>query len=226
MIDRLVIIRGELYQDELVQHAAAVLKSHGVLVHPTETMHGYGCRYDSPGAIERINLIKGREENKPLVLLIPGTHWVERLCLNVSRLAWRLTELFWPGPLTIVFEAAECLSEKKHWQRGTVALRQERNPFTAQALKKLDLPVVSTSLNRPGEPVEEPVRYLEKLALEEEKGSGPRVELAVIDEELTVAHRQPSTIVSVIGEDRVRVIREGALPAGEIAEKAGVKTER
>jgi L-threonylcarbamoyladenylate synthase len=168
--------------------------------------------------------MKGREKDKPMVLLIPGQAWVDLLVRDVPDPARKLTEAFWPGPLTIVFRTGAKALEKCPWLNQTVALRRTAHPFTSRVLRELDLPIVSTSINRSGRPVPpDPLKYLEKLA--RRKKSTPELipELAVIDQKLQDSGSYPSTIVRVVDEETVQVIRHGALSAEIIAERAGIK---
>lgn len=227
MIERLVTISGGDYPEELLDTAASVLKEGAVVVHPTETIHGFGCRYDSIEAVERIRRIKGREGKKPMILLVPGKDWIERLCREVPETAWRLTELFWPGALTIVFHARQQVRQNCPWIYQTVALRQSAHPFTSRLVQKIDLPVVSTSLSRSGQALpQNSHRFLDKLVEQFKTDNSLRLELAIIDKKLENGSSQPSTIVSVVNKDSITLIREGALAAGEIAEISGLNVLR
>jgi len=223
VIERLVTISGSDYPEELLDTAVSVLKEGAVVVHPTETIHGFGCRYDSIEAVERIRRIKGREGKKPMILLVPGKGWIERLCREVPETAWRLTELFWPGALTIVFHTRQQVRQNCPWIYQTVALRQSAHPFTSRLVQKIDLPVVSTSLSRSGQALpQNSHRFLDKLVEQFKTDNSLRLELAIIDEKLENGSSQPSTIVSVVNKDSITLIREGALAAGKIAEISGL----
>jgi len=227
VIERLVTISGGSYAGDLLDMAASLLKGHAVVVHPTETIHGFGCRYDSLEAVERIRRIKGRGGGKPMILLVPGKDWVERLCREVPEAAWKLVELFWPGALTIVFRASRQARLKCPWIDQTVALRQSAHPFTARLVQKIDLPVVSTSLSRSGQALPADSRqFLNKLVEQFKKDNSFRLELAIIDEKLENGRSQPSSIVSVVDRDSVTLIREGTLRAEEIAGKSGLAVLR
>lgn len=223
MIERLVTIQGSSYPGDLLDTAVSLLETGAVVVHPTETIHGFGCRYDSIEAVERIRRIKGREGKKPMILLVPGKDWIERLCQQVPEAAWKLAELFWPGALTIVFRVRQELRRKCPWIYQTIALRQTAHPFTARLIQKIDLPVISTSLSRSGKALpRDSRRFLDKLVELFKADDSLRLELAIIDEKLENGLSQPSTIISVAEKDSITLIREGALKAEEITEKSGL----
>ena len=224
MSGRQVIIRGRNYPGELLQEAAGAVRQGGVLVHPAGTIHGYGCRYDSPEAIKRIHGLKGRDENKPMILLLPGRAWIERVCSEVPETAFRLMDSFWPGALTIVLKSAESLRRESPWPSETVAVRQEAHPFTARLLELIDLPLVSTSLGRSGEPVPgDTVGFLRRLEKQFSPKEGPLVELAVVDLELEKKSSLPSTIIQAAGDGTLRLLREGAVKTVEITKKTGMR---
>ena len=217
-------ISGGDYPGELLKEAAGTVQRGGVLIHPTETIHGYGCRYDSSEAIGLIRRLKGRDEKKPMILLLPGRAWVEKICRDVPQTAYRLMDSFWPGALTIVLKSAESFRRECPWQSETVAVRQEAHPFTASLLELTDLPLVSTSLGRSGEPVpRDTLRFLRRLEEQFFKGEGPLLELAVVDLELEQKSCPPSTIIKAEEDGVLYLLREGALKAVEITQKTGIK---
>ena len=227
MIERLVTISGGSYPEDLLDTAVSLLRGGAVVVHPTETIHGFGCRYDSSEAVQRIRRIKGREGDKPMILLVPGKDWIEKLCKQVPEAAWKLADLFWPGALTIVFRARQQTLRSCPWLYQTVALRQSAHPFTARLVQQIDLPVVSTSLSRSGHALpEDSRRFLDKLVEQFKTEDSLRLELVIIDEKLENGQSQPSTVVSVSEKDSITLIREGSLRAGEIAGKSGLAVLR
>ena len=227
VIERVIILEGSKFKRAWVEETVSLLESSAVVVHPTETIHGLGCRYDSRSGIERISRLKGRESHKPMIFLVPGTSWLETLCGDIPQLAAKLIEIFWPGPLTLVLKTAESARKKIPWAGDTVAVRQCAHPFTAQVLAELDLPIASTSINRSGQPVEgEPVRSLELLAAGWKDEPQLRPDLAVIDKiKSTEEKNLPSTILAVEPKGVVRIIRQGACPLSEIISKSGIEPD-
>ncbi len=216
--ERLVRIDWDSFPEELPERGAELLREGGVVVHPTETVHGYGARFDLAEAVERIRALKGRETGKPMLLLVPGPEWVDRLARGVSPLARRLMESFWPGPLTLVFEAGDEAHLLCPWAGESIALRQGAHPFTSRMLERLGLPLVSTSLNRAGEPpAEDPAAYLAALSRALGEDSPLLPELAVLDQRSGGPGRLPSTVVRVSGAREIQILREGALGTGQIA---------
>ena len=223
MADRLARIRGDEFEPALVSRTAQLLKDGSVIVHPTETIHGYGCRWDSAASVERIRRLKGRRAAKPMILLVPDPGWIDRLCSGVSPLARRLVETFWPGALTLVFRSAEVVRSHPAWNVDTIALRQSSHPFTSVMLRLAGLPIVSTSLGVSGRAVPANAgKFMESLFAGHEFDENDLPNLAVIDVRLKES-ASPSTILSVTEPERVVLLREGAIPAEKIERTAGVE---
>ncbi|MCX5910612.1 MAG: L-threonylcarbamoyladenylate synthase, partial [Deltaproteobacteria bacterium] len=93
-----------------IRKVGRVILQGGVAAFPTETFYGLGADARNEEALQKIFQLKGREENKPLLLLIGDRDWLSGLVRNLPPVAGRLMEKFWPGPLTLVFEASPRLS--------------------------------------------------------------------------------------------------------------------
>ena len=218
MDERIVQIAGGEFPAGLVGRAAEVVRSGGVLIHPTATVHGYGCRYDLAGPVERIRKLKGRDGEKPMIVLVGSVQWLDRICENVPDEARKLAAAFWPGPLTLVLAASEPFRASCAWTAGTVALRHCAHPFTAALTNELDSPLVSTSLGYSGSELPaDSLAFIQDLYA----GSDPAPpELAVIDTELDKPGRAASTIVDMSTPGSFRILRGGPVGQGEL-ERAG-----
>ena len=167
----------------LVEHLAGG----GVAIAPGDTM--YGLVGIAPDAGELIRRVKGREEEKPFLLLLGSPSWLPRL--SDMPLPSRL-EKYWPGPLTIVFP-------DKHG--GTVAVRVPDSPFLSRLLAAVGRPLYSTSVNRAGMP---PIATVEEM----DRVFGSKVGL--IYDAGDMAPGAPSTLVDVTSRP-YRVLRRGSL---------------
>ena len=217
MIDKVRLIGNGTFPEEWVGEAVEALSGDALLVHPTETVHGIGCRVDSEIAVTRIRSLKGREESKRFVLLVPEPAWLDEICENVRPEAFELVRSFWPGPLTVVFETNDSARRRFPCLGETVALRQTPHPFTSRVVSKSGLPMVSTSLNLSGRPpVSDPISFLETLE--------DKVELAVVDRSMTAdLSALPSTVIGVKPDGTLAVLREGAVSVSRVRELTGLK---
>lgn len=188
--------------------AARIIKNGGLVAVPTETVYGLCANALDEKAVKKIFELKGRDENKPLPLMISGAEDIEKYALNIPAAALALAEKFWPGPLTIVLKAREFIPEIARASGSTIGLRCPDKKITLELLKKCSLPLAGPSANPSRE--KSPVSAEEVLAYFDGKID------AVIDggeSEL----KEASTVIS-LAETPFKILRHGALPESEIVD--------
>jgi L-threonylcarbamoyladenylate synthase len=161
-----------LLQDDpsTLSRAVEIITSGGVVAFPTDTVYGIGTRADSEKAVERLYLIKGRSLDKPIPLMLGDLGQLDKVVQHISPVAKRLTERFWPGPLTLILLKQTGLPINLTAQAG-IGVRIPDHPF-ARALLKQCGPLAVTSANLSG--------YPEALNAQEAiKQLGGRLELVV-----------------------------------------------
>ena len=134
----------------LLESIAQELQAGALVVFPTETVYGLGTSAFSPSGIRRIYAVKGRTWQKPLALLTPSLDAARPLLEHIPSEAARLAEHFWPGPLTLVFQAST-LGRLITEGRETVGVRVPDHPFALALLQCVGLPLATTSANASGE---------------------------------------------------------------------------
>ena len=92
-------------QADLIDTAVRILKRGGVIAFPTGSLYGLGADALNAGAVDRVFAIKMRAPDKPLLVLVPDRKVVFDLATEVPPAAKRLMDRFWPGQVTIVFQA-------------------------------------------------------------------------------------------------------------------------
>jgi L-threonylcarbamoyladenylate synthase len=183
----------------MLAEAVRVVRRGGVVLYPADTIYGLGCDPFNPEAVSRLMALKGRDEGKGCLVLIPNNHWLDRLAAEVPTTGRALCDRFWPGPLTVVTRALPTLPPGIRSRGGTVGLRRPRNPFLEAWLDLLGSPLVSTSANRSGEPYTGDPTVLRSLF-------EPGVDLFLDAGELP--ERPPSTVVDLTTSP-FRLLRAG-----------------
>lgn len=145
-------IRKAAPGSEAITDAARVIKNGGVVVFPTRCLYGLGADAFNPDAVERIFEIKQRPSRKPILILIDHPDAVDKLVNSVPSVALQIMEKFWPGRVTIVFEAKDTLSPKLTAGTGKIGIRQCGHPVAAALVRAVGGPVTGTSANLAGEP--------------------------------------------------------------------------
>ena len=81
------------YDGGTLVRVAVHLKGGGLVAMPTETVYGFGCLPEL-GPVGMLQSLKGREADKPFLLLIPDSKAVPEL--QWSPEARELASVFWP----------------------------------------------------------------------------------------------------------------------------------
>jgi len=147
-----------------VEAIAAEVSSGGVIVYPTDTIYGIGCDAFNSAAVDKVNSIKRRGSGQPLLVLIPGVDWVQRLAAEIPPCCEPLMRRFWPGPLTLILRASEFAPRWVMGNSSSIGIRWAKNPFLQALLDEVGGPIVSTSANvSGGAPLLEPKKGHQEL---------------------------------------------------------------
>lgn len=132
------------------QRLADAINGGGVVLYPTDTVWGLGCRADDPAAVAHIFNIKQRPDAKALITLVDSQAMLEAvagpLAPEVAALA--LAE----RPTTVVYPHPRGLAPGVTAPDGSAAIRLTRDPYCRALIAAVGAPVVSTSANRSGAP--------------------------------------------------------------------------
>ena len=192
---------------EAIEKAAAVIKTGGTIAYPTRCLYGLGTDPFNAGAVAGIFSIKQRSAQKPISILIDHPRQLERLVTHVSKIAANLMRQFWPGKVTLVFEASAGVSADLTGGTGKIGIRLPGHPVTVALVEAIAGPITGTSANISGHPGCHRVGDLEPAVAN-------RLDL-VLDAG-PLAGGRGSTVVDVTGEGRLRVLREGTVSARDI----------
>ena len=132
----------------LLQHAAQLLREGRLVAFPTETVYGLGADATNSDAVKRIFAAKGRPSTNPLIVHIADARQATRYAAEWPEAADRLAHAFWPGPLTIVVPRQPIIAPEVSAGLNTVGLRCPRHPLALELLRAFDGPVAAPSANR------------------------------------------------------------------------------
>ena len=195
-------------QRQITEALRALEKSNGIVVVPTDTTYGVICRLDRKDAIARIYQEKGRDRNKPLIILGADikslTKWCGGKCDKLKLLGLK----FWSGALTIVVPAASCVPRDILAGYETVGLRVPDHKGLRLLLEQLpDKSAASTSANLSG-------NGITKTLSEVQAALGGKVDF-IMDNCGIAPQGTESTIVDISGDTPV-ILRSGAIAPAEI----------
>ena len=135
-----------------ITKAAAILRQGGLLGIPTETVYGLGANALDETAVLHIFEAKGRPQDNPLILHVPGADWLELYCHDIPPVAYTLAERFWPGPLTMILPRRDIVPLRTTGGLETVGVRCPNHPMTLAIIREAGIPVAAPSGNTSGRP--------------------------------------------------------------------------
>jgi L-threonylcarbamoyladenylate synthase len=149
---------ADLFQTEIkksddlsaLSKAISIITSHQLVAFPTDTVYGLGASIDSTQAIEQLYLVKGRDTSKAIAVLLGDQAALPKIAAKMNRMAERLAERFWPGPLTLVVARRPELPANLS-PTGTIGVRMPDHPIALRLLRKSG-PLAVTSANLSGAP--------------------------------------------------------------------------
>lgn len=199
----LLEIHGTNPQKDRIQKAVDILENDGVIVYPTDTIYGIGCSIYSKKGIDRIKLIKGRDQSKQFSILCSDLKHLSNYAKNVSNNSYKLMKKIFPGPYTVILDASREIPKIMQSKRKTIGIRVPDNNISRDIVKVLGHPIVTTSVNRAGEePLNNPYIIEDTL--------GKQVDLVIDGGEIFA---KPSTILDLTSE-HFEIIRLGDDPLG------------
>lgn len=182
-----------------IAQALHILQTGGLVAFPTDTVYGIGALAFDGNAVESIYAAKDRPMEKAIPVLIGDAADVEKVGMDIPESARRLSDRFWPGPLTIIVPKRPDLPAAVS-TNATVGVRVPDHEF-ARALLRATGPLAVTSANVSG--AQSPL-----TAREVYEQLGGRIAL-ILDGGRTPGG-VPSTLVDCTSAD-LRVLREGPL---------------
>jgi tRNA threonylcarbamoyl adenosine modification protein (Sua5/YciO/YrdC/YwlC family) len=193
--------------------AVKVLQKGGLVAVPTETVYGLSANGLDSKAVAKIYEVKGRPETKPINLLVYDMKNVEKFCVNIPEDAYKLAELFWPGPLTMILQRNHLVPDIVTAGGETVGVRCPDHDITREIIQKAGIPLATPSANLSGQPspknAQQVIEYFDG-----------KIECIVDGGQCSVGVE--STIVDMTKKP-YRVLRIGGLSLETVRTKAGIE---
>ncbi|MFI3166715.1 MAG: L-threonylcarbamoyladenylate synthase [Bacillota bacterium] len=184
---------------ENLKEASKLLLSGELVAFPTETVYGLGVDAYSDN-IMKVYSAKGRPQDNPLICHIGDESQIQQ-CGNPSELAKKIFELFSPGPITVVIDKSDKISNAVTGGLSSVGVRIPENQVAREFLKICGVPVAAPSANTSKRP--SPTRACD--VLEDLNGK-----IAGIIDGGTCSVGIESTVVDARGEYPI-ILREGKI---------------
>ncbi|SDY63771.1 L-threonylcarbamoyladenylate synthase [Tindallia californiensis] len=205
---RIEIVKVEDCLEEVLEPFAEMLAQGKTVAFPTETVYGLGANALDEKAVQSIFEAKGRPSDNPLIVHIAQWKEVLKLAEEITPLAKKLAEAFWPGPLTLILKKKPVVPESVTAGLDTVALRMPSHQIAHRLIAMAGVPVAAPSANLSGKP--SPTRG--SHVIKDLKG---RVD-GIIDGGMAMVGLE-STVVDATGEYPV-ILRPGGITKEQIME--------
>lgn len=185
------------------------LNNHGVIAFPTETVMGLGVVFDDEKAIEKLNLIKGRPENKPYTLMLANKENIRDFAY-LNDLSERFVDIFMPGPVTVLLKSKSVVPQWVDMGTGVIGIRIPDYKETLDVLSLVKKPLLVPSANKSGDTPALDSKDVKNIF-------GDAVDYIV---EGRAGGQKPSTIIDLT-TDVIKLVREGPIPFDYIIKKLG-----
>ena len=132
-------------QQKALNRTVLAIKKGKVIICPTDTVYGFLADAANKEAVDKIFKIKKRSKQKPLPIFVKDIKMVRELA-EVSKEQEKIQAKYWPGKYTFILKRkfdVKLYGVKK----DTIAIRIPKYKFLNNLLKKVNKPLVQTSVN-------------------------------------------------------------------------------
>ena len=139
--------------EDVIQQAIQVLREGGIIIYPTDTAFGIGCRIDAKDAVDRLFSLRRRPATQAMPVLVSSVEMANLYYHSPSDIVRRLMKTYWPGALTIVATCHKDLIYSPIRGGGdTVGLRMPNHEVALKIIKAVGVPILGPSANFHGDP--------------------------------------------------------------------------
>ncbi len=207
MKQKVKIINIEENAVKAIKLGAALYFREEIFIYPTDTIYGVGGNPFSKSAVEKINKLKHRKNNKKFILLINNVKALLDFVMLKKDSHFEFLKKIWPAPVSVVLRLND--KAEKNLNAKTAAFRIPKNKFCIDLLNKTNAPIISTSVNKSsGKPLNNHLKIAEKF-------HGDVKAILYTNKKLSGA---ASTLIDLTGKKPV-LIREGRIKFVDLLQK-------
>lgn len=183
-----------------ITQAIKVFKEGGIVIFPTDTAVGIGCRIDSNVSVNEIFTIKGRPTDKSMLILASSIEMAQKYA-DFSTKTFEFAKRNWPAGITLILPVKKnMVSEIITAGKETIAIRVPASDVIREIIDAIGVPIVAPSANYSGEKTPYLIEEVDKRLIEQVK--------MVLQGECT--YKKESTIIDTTLQPW-RIVREGAV---------------
>ncbi len=138
--------------EKQIQKAIDILKSGGIVIFPTDTAFGIGCRMDDEQAVRRLFKIRRRPKDQAFSALTDSIEMAKQYLMPVNSDVLNLMKKYWPGALTIILPCRkEKVPDVVRGGKDTLGVRMPDNEIILSIIRGVGVPILGPSANFHGE---------------------------------------------------------------------------
>ncbi len=142
-----------------LERAGSILRGGGLVAFPTETVYGLGGDALNPESSKKIYAAKGRPSDNPLIVHVADMEAVAGIVKEIPEAARKLSDAFWPGPLTMIMNKSDKVPYETTGGLDTVAIRMPNNKIALELIRQSGGYIAAPSANTSGRPSPTVARY-------------------------------------------------------------------
>ena len=150
---------GYIQEEDLLK-AGSIIKAGGLVAFPTETVYGLGGDALNPDSSKKIYAAKGRPSDNPLIVHISSLDDLEIVAKDIPDVTYEIADMFWPGPLTMIFNKQDVVPKETTGGLDTVAVRFPSHPIAQKFIDNAGGFIAAPSANRSGRPSPTVAKYV------------------------------------------------------------------
>ncbi|MFU8896519.1 MAG: L-threonylcarbamoyladenylate synthase [Gammaproteobacteria bacterium] len=138
-------------QPRLVREVAGLIEGGGIVAYPTDSSYAFGWAMGDKLSQERIRRLKNLDKHHHFTLVCAGLSELSTYA-RVDNQAYRLLKALTPGPYTFILPATRLVPNRlQHAKRKSIGIRVPNHAIALAILAELPEPLMSTTLQLPGQ---------------------------------------------------------------------------
>ncbi len=137
-----------MVSDFSIRHAAHVIRNGGIIAYPTDTIYGLGCDPYNAQAVDKLELLKQRSQNKPFILLAGDIKQITPLIFLDEKQRARIKQT--SEPTSWIVNTSPLAPVWLTNNKNTLTIRISNNATVKKLCEVLGHAIISTSATPSG----------------------------------------------------------------------------
>jgi L-threonylcarbamoyladenylate synthase len=205
-LENIVKVSSKRPDSKIIETAGEIITKKGVVVFPAQYFYGIAVDALDVDAAQKVFNIKKRNIQNPLLALIKDKNQLEQLVDSIPDIAEKLIEKYWPGNVTLIFNAAKHIPDIITAKTGKIGLRMPLHPVAKALVNQVNRPITGTSANLSGQPACNTINTIDPFVLKK------------TDIILDAGKLKPglgSTVIDVT-KNPIKIVRQGQISESDI----------